>query len=310
MDGMAQLLKLEDYISRYEMNPFHYPSQYIRLKRDNWNKVYSKWEKENEQERFFHEMGHSFQEQSSFKWNPFQKKDIPFEEEFIPFQRQLPRTKEELIRYFLDKLFPFQMKWATSTVSQISFIDSKYNDDQVLKYFLQRLPDIYLLMYYPVFLVKKAPIEGEIILISPIGLEIISLMNERSDATIVVGDDRTWAIETEDETKRIISPIIALKRTEQIVKSILNKNNLDFPIKKKIISQTSNFLYVEEPYNVRLIGQLQYEGWLKEKRMFSSPLKHEQLRVVEVLLAHCQTTSVRRPHWVEDDQSLSVLDDF
>lgn len=33
---MAQLVKLIDYVTRYEVQPFHYPSQYIRLKQENW----------------------------------------------------------------------------------------------------------------------------------------------------------------------------------------------------------------------------------------------------------------------------------
>ncbi|ARI76757.1 hypothetical protein [Halobacillus mangrovi] len=35
---MAQLIKLQDYISRYETSIYQYPSQFIRLKRENWSK--------------------------------------------------------------------------------------------------------------------------------------------------------------------------------------------------------------------------------------------------------------------------------
>ena len=43
---MAQLVKLQDYISRYEWNPYHYPAQFIRLKRQNWKKLQEQWEME------------------------------------------------------------------------------------------------------------------------------------------------------------------------------------------------------------------------------------------------------------------------
>src|SRR5699024_12750495 len=40
---MAQLVKLYDYISRYESNPHHYPSQYIRLKKEHRRKLQDRW---------------------------------------------------------------------------------------------------------------------------------------------------------------------------------------------------------------------------------------------------------------------------
>ncbi|NLY79377.1 MAG: NERD domain-containing protein, partial [Lysinibacillus sp.] len=36
---MAQLVKLQDYISRYEIDLTRYPTQYVRLKRTQWDKV-------------------------------------------------------------------------------------------------------------------------------------------------------------------------------------------------------------------------------------------------------------------------------
>lgn len=39
---MAQLVKLYDYISRYETNPFHYPSRFIQLKQDNWQQFFDR----------------------------------------------------------------------------------------------------------------------------------------------------------------------------------------------------------------------------------------------------------------------------
>jgi len=40
---MAQLIKLYDYIWRYEWNMYRYPSQYIRLKKDKWKDLHNDW---------------------------------------------------------------------------------------------------------------------------------------------------------------------------------------------------------------------------------------------------------------------------
>lgn len=301
---MAQLIKLADYVSRYEMNPFHYPTQYIRLKRENWQRLQLMWENENEAQHTASQESEEVKDGRS--WIPFSRKRQEPEEPYT-FERRLPQSEEELTRYFLNELYPFQLKWATSTISQISFIDPKFEHDYMLKQLLQRLPDIYLLMYYPVFSIKKAPIDSEIILISPVGIEIISVIETSSEATVYIGDDRTWNVEIYNDVKRIVSPTIALKRTEQIVRGILRKMRINFPVQKTVISDRAPILYVEEPYNVRIVGKQQFDDWIQEKRQLSAPLKGEQLRSIEALLTYCQSTSVKRPEWVEDEESLASI---
>lgn len=306
---MAQLIKLIDYISRYESNPFHYPTQYIRLKQENWQRLVERWEMESEKD-FTKQSSFENEPERGFKWNPFSRKDENRQDEVEMFERSLPVTKEQLTQQFLNDLFPFQLKWASSTISQVSFTDQKYYQDRTLKYFLQRFPDIYLVMYYPIFNIKKAPIDGEIILISPIGIEIITLINKNPQATIIVNNDRTWFIQTENDERKILSPIISLKRTEQIVRSILNMHDIHFPIYKTVLSQTNNFLWSTEPYKTSMIGKRDYENWLQEKRSLNSPLKSVQLKAMEALLHHCQTTSIRRPEWQEDDDIYFTPADF
>ena len=42
---MAQLLKLQDYISRYETDIYRYSNQYIRFKKQQWNALQQAKEK-------------------------------------------------------------------------------------------------------------------------------------------------------------------------------------------------------------------------------------------------------------------------
>jgi len=303
------LIKLRDYISRYELNPFHYPTQFIRLKRDNWNKLLQLWEDENEQQRTAEILAKQALEKSSsrFRWNLFAQKDNTEEQKDV-FKRQLPKAKEQLRQYFLNRLFPFQLKWATSTLTQVSYTDQEHLYDAQLKFFLQHFPDIYLVMYYPIFNIKKAPVDAEIIMISPINIEIITILNETPGSGITVTDERTWVVEKSNSAKKIISPIISLKRTEQIVESILQKYELTFGITKTVLAQDVHFVYVTEPYKVNLVGKNEYDEWYKQKRQLSGSLKGVQLKVMEALARHCLTTSVRRPEWEqEDDEHLSFL---
>lgn len=41
---MAQLVKIQDYISRYEIDLARYPTQFIRLKQNQWERVKHQWQ--------------------------------------------------------------------------------------------------------------------------------------------------------------------------------------------------------------------------------------------------------------------------
>src|SRR5699024_719201 len=114
------------------------------------------------------------------------------------------------------------------------------------------------MMFYPVFNIRKAPVDAEIIFISPVGIDIISLLEFDNHITVMAGDDRTWAFHDGKQNSNIISPLISLKRTEQIIKSILQANNITYPIKKNVISRTNNIVFTTQPYNTSIIGMFQY----------------------------------------------------
>ncbi|MEN1968167.1 NERD domain-containing protein [Lentibacillus sp. N15] len=300
---MAQLIKLKDYISRYEWNMYRYPSQFLRMKQENWRKLYALWDQPAESR--VNEQS-TDQDISPFsKWKALLKRN-PVESEIQ--EQSLPSSETELKHYFLDKLFPIQLKWASSTVTDVSFMQSDYNEDKLLKYFLHRFPDTYFVMYYPILTVQKASVDGEIILISPVGIEIIYVLEADSQAIIHFTNDRTWHIQANQQQESILSPLLALKRTAHIIKSILLKEEIDFPVRKVVLSRT-NFINVKtEPYNVQLVDKKYYSQWFSKKRHFVSPLKNRQLKAANALLKYCQTTSVKRPEW-EDDSSIFTMDE-
>lgn len=299
---MAQLIKLRDYVSRYEWNMYRYPSQFIRLKQENWKKLLEIWEEE--------------QETPTYREEPAAEKEMFFSKLKSLFRRNedriedgihgqssksLPATRQDLKYHFLDKLYPLQLKWATSTVSDVSFISQKFHRDIHLKYFLQRFPDTYFVLYYPIFTIKKAPIDGEIILISPVGIEIIYLFSDSMTERISVDEGRKWTSHFKGEATNIINPFIALKRTEQIINSILHQKEIDFPVQKTVLAPRIPIYFQHEPYRSRIIGSQQYQCWFEEKRALASPLKNRQLRAGEAILMYCETNAVKRPEWEEDD---------
>lgn len=306
VNEIAQLIKLQDYVTRYEWGMYRYPTQYIRLKKENWQRLYRDWSQPVEMEEELPE--HADKQSKLAKWKEKLKRGNQQQIEEIPRNdNQLPKTEQALKQYFLDRMLKFQLKWATSTVTDVSFINKKYQDDPALKYFLQRFPDTYLLMYYPVISIKKAPVDAEIILISPIGIEIIHLMEESPSTVFMAGDERTWTVVQNKKQSKQLSPLIALKRTEKIVKSILSAENIDFSIQKTVLSRTNHINFSTEPYNTKIVGKNDYDNWFRQKRQLTSTLKSSQLKAAESLLKHCQTTSIKRPEWEEGTNTFTIV---
>lgn len=305
---MAQLIKLKDYISRYEWNAYRYPSQYIRMKQDQWRNLHEMWLEQRETIRV-KALAEADEVEQQAKVSQFfsRIKSLLMRyqktEETEETPSSLPENEQQLRQYFLDQLYPLQLKWASSTISDISFVDESFNNDDTLKFFLQRFPDIYLIMYYPIFELQNASVDGEIILVSPLEIEIISLLEKDQNDIIIASDERTWTVERNHEQRQMLSPLITLRRTEQIIKSILNKADVQFPIQKTVLSMKNDLIFSEEPYQTRLIGQHEFAKWFEQKRNISSPLKNAQLKSIDALLKYCISSSVRRPEWIEDYKS-------
>src|SRR5699024_7613044 len=150
-----------------------YPAQYVRLKKQQWDKLCETWsmkdqdvEQTDENSRFIGKITGWFKRE---KETVIDYEPVPLDEEESTFSDALmhAQTEEELKRLFLNELYSFQLKWASSTIVDQSYIEKKYYFDQRLKHFLQGFPDIFFVFYEPIFLMKQAPIELEVIIITP-----------------------------------------------------------------------------------------------------------------------------------------------
>jgi len=309
---IAQLIKLQDYISRYQWDVYRYSKQFIRVKNNNWKKLYKKWEEEPLPSQINDDEKESPKISLFSKWKSQIKRDKQLHLETTQEQEQtvniLPETENELKQYFLNNLLHFQLRWATSTITDKSFMNEKYRNDPLLKYLLQRFPDNYLIMYHPVFEIKKAPIETEIIFISPIGIEIVHFIDQENPKSVIMaGNERSWTIETGQATTKILSPVIAVRRTEKLIKSMLNQQNIEFAVNKTILARSNRIIYHTEPYKTKIVDQVNYNGWFQQKRRLSTPLKSMQLKATEILLEHTQTTALKRAEWEDLQESNPIL---
>lgn len=313
---MAQLVKLLDYVSRYENDLSRYPTQYIRLKNSQWKRMKTQWEhgadlsdwrhvpEETEEEsregkwysplfRLFGNRKERVDEEESNETEKDERDDVDILD-FNPNIIYHPTNEEQLRKLYLDQLFHFQLKWASSTMMDKSYLDAGFMRDSLLRSFTQQLPDSYLLFYYPILKVKKAPVELDILLITPIECLCITVL-EGENASAFIGDgDRFWTKKYGDQESRVLNPLIGLSRMEKIVSGIFAAKDIDFPIKKLVISRNGYIDYPGMPFDTDIIDRKTYEEWFTSLRRSTVPMKFNQFKAAQSILDIGQTTAVSR----------------
>lgn len=328
---MAQLVKLQDYISRYETDLSRYPTQYVRLKKIQWDRVKKQWVSGEEVPKWEHidsqedvkdnKKRFSLFEKIKFKKETKQIKtieeveisndlihqedEIPEEETTLFFEPKMvykPNTVEELKKMFLDQFFHFQIKWASSTLREKSYVDPKFLRDTLLRNMLQRFPDSFLLFYYPIVKVKKAPVELDIVLLTPTECLCITVIEQENQAVYVGDGERFWTKRIGKSSKKILNPLIQLNRMESIIAKLFLENSVEMPIRKVVLCRNGYFDYPGSVYNLQFIDKRDFTKWIQQLKQFSSPMKHMQMRAAKGILQSVQTTSFNRDIWNVEEQ--------
>ncbi|MDT8859341.1 NERD domain-containing protein [Alkalihalobacillus sp. MEB130] len=314
---MAHLVKLEDYISRYQFDLNRYPSQFTRMKKERWYYIKSEWEqanydsltdiefvdneKETEQSRFlgmFHKVKN---------WSKRSQRKQDVEVEIENQNEHLKQMSiEEVKDEFLRDLYHSQLQWASSSLLEESSLHPKYRRDEWLRFFSQKMPDNYFLMYMPVFSVKHAPIQLEILLISPTEIYCISLLEGEEHSVFEASSERFWIEYVNKTRQKRLSPLISLSRMTGVVKGVLEEEGLVFPVRNVVVSKNSMIDNKVQGAKVEFIDRRNFSSWYEKLRKHPSPLKSQQMKVTAALLTHCYTHSFRRQ--VDENKDIDEME--
>ncbi|WP_025786118.1 hypothetical protein [Sporosarcina sp. D27] len=328
---MAQLVKMLDYVSRYEHDLSRYTNQFIRLKRSQWDRMKRQWdngvdlaswqiaageetlEKKSEKDIGTQEEVGKKRFSSLSRFLPFRKEEqmealgtepsIEVDElQFTPNIIQDPRSIQQLRKLYIDQLFHFQLKWASSTLTERSRIDGKFMRDKLLHDFLESLPDSYLLFYYPVLKIKKAPVELEVVLMTPVECICMTILQAEEGSVLVGSGERFWTKKLGEKESKLLNPTIGLNRMGKIVSSLFTSAEVDFPIRKILLSRESYIDFPGVAHDIQIIDRRDYPKWLEKEKKSSIPMKSKQFRAAQVLLDLCQTTAASRLFETEEEQ--------
>ncbi|OXS59389.1 hypothetical protein B0G93_1116 [Bacillus sp. V-88] len=310
---MAQLIKLQDYVSRYETDLYRYPSQFVRLKKQQWEKMKQHWENGDLPKPSPAVEELADEEKNSMKdklFSLFKKKEDENEEETIPQPSdedlhldmdagQDIHSEEELKASFLNLVFDFQLRWASSTITEKSYVDNSYHYDERLRYLLQRFPDNIFVMYNPVLKIKNAPVELETVLITPTGIWCLTFLEFEEGTAYIGSGERFWVKKWGDREEKVLNPLIGLKRMERIVHQIIRYAGVELPIYQAVISRNGYIDYPLSPVGIQFLDKRIHHEWFQQQRSSSSPIKSVQLKAAQAIMEYCQTTSFKRLQWEE-----------
>lgn len=297
---MAQLIKLADYVTRYEIDIYRYPSRYVRLKKERWQRLMQDWETKQKGDsdlplwNVYENEEKTFLQKSWEKLVKRGKSDIQEEME-LPSKEELEhQTLEEVKEVFHEELFKFQLNWASSTVSEKSDVKRSYFFDSFLQFLVKKLPDSFFIFYEPVFLLKKAPVDLDVIILTPSEIWLVKPLLGNQNTIFQTESDRFWIKKDRNSEVKLLHPVISLKRMRTVAEAILEESNLDFPMKQAIIAKNSFIDIPQSNQRVKIIDKRNFDEFHKLLLKNKSPLKHTQLKVADTFLIHTMTTSKTR----------------
>ncbi|MCT8137283.1 NERD domain-containing protein [Anaerobacillus sp. CMMVII] len=303
---MAHLIKIEDYVSRYQYDMYRYPGQFSRLKRERWDRLKQEWEAS--YQNGIPSVIQEAEEQRKplkgplavFRKWPKRKSGEPSVKEVKPFQFKY-RTLAEVKSSFLRDLFEFQLNWASSTLREKSTIKTDYFYDEPLKWFLQSFPDNCFVLYYPIVTYPKATVQFDILIISPTDVWCIVNLDGSENTIYQTFSERYWLKVEADTEKKIINPLLSLNRMSTIVKRILTDKDLDMKVRKVVLTKKGYIDVDAQRSGILLLDQRSVYDWNEKMKNNSSPIKSVQLKFSQSLLDVCNTTSKLRDDFIVDD---------
>ena len=306
---MSQLIKLQDFISRYEQDIYHYSSQYVSVKHQEWSQLKRAFDAGDLSPYLIKEemdlpVIAELPEEGSFRKKVirlFRKdrgagkeaEDVSLSETEDEkterkkrFLRTVPADEQELKQAFLNYFYSFQLKWAMSARDDSFTHLGRYQFDELLRFVLQRFPDNCLVLYRPVLEVKNVSVELDVILLTPTDTWCLVFLEAEDDSVFTRGEGRFWTRTHHNKAaKKVLDPLITLNRMQWIIEQIFTAKGISFPVRKAVICRNG---YINNP-NADLEGIIdkrKFTKWFDSIRHNHSTIKHLQLKAANALLMH------------------------
>lgn len=263
---MAQLIKINQCVSRYQHNFRLYANRYHWLKQRRGQEWKQNWENHLSHIKTYGGVDDN-------------------------------EDKKSWFHDFENWLFEKQIEWSTRTAYEQSQLPESIREECWLKRIVHGINDVSFLMFQPVLLTKSGSVQLDSLLISNDTISCIHPVSGAYGAVFRPVSQRQWKIIADGGNIRtIINPLISLRRSQAVVSSFLKKNELSgFNVTSVVYAPEC---YIEDPgtgsYEAEFVDRRNELSWFQKVDQHSLLMKREQVDCVEQLLIHCETVAEPR----------------
>lgn len=261
-ERMAQLIKIRQCVSRYQIDLSGYAGRFVWLK----NRRLAEWKEKRG-------LGGS-------GWRFPGAKDTEFHAD----------TEKQ----FYEWLFEEQLDWATRTAGERSLCPDEIRGQNWLKKILRAVNDVSFVLYCPVLLSKSAAVQLDSILITNDTIWCIKPLAGEEGSVFQEMSARKWREIMTGSTREWLNPLISLRRTEKIIASMMKNLGIKMNTAGAVFAPASYIEFVHETPGIRYVDLRREREWYENLSEHSLMLKKEQIMAAEALLAHSETDAGSR----------------
>lgn len=265
---MAIPIKIFDVISKYERNML-----------DQFNRFQEYIESDTARMRRLHD---------SNRLNP--PEIMEFENPWWKFWRRTerieleanPLTEKQFQTLLTNRRRIQKLQFACEGATEADMPLLAFLRDYSYRHMLTEWNEHHFFMYRPVVEWNGAMVELSHIIVGPSHIYLVEWL-EGDRSIYHVSKQKTWIHQPlKGENKRVVNPLIALTRTEEIVRQFLP--SYDGVIQKVALAPNGYFDHVPETRATQFISRSDYDQWMKQVNARASIVKAQQIRDVATLL--------------------------
>ncbi|MCO7124890.1 hypothetical protein NIE88_03755 [Sporolactobacillus shoreicorticis] len=259
---MAQLIKINQCISRYQMNFRSYANRYHWLKK----RRYAEWKEDWE------------------RVHSIQKSD----DDADKYKNQM---KDEFEDWFFDK----QLEWSTRTAFEWSSCPDTIYSEHWLRRFIKEINDVSFFMYRPVLLTRSGPVQLDSLLIANDMICCVQPLLSDPGDVFQTASQRNWNVITNGAVRPLLNPLISLRRSKAVVSAFLQSKGVpDMDVEMIVYAPDCYIEYKGSKPEGFFVDLRNEAAWFQKVNQHSLLIKRGQIECVEALLDDSETVSEPR----------------
>jgi hypothetical protein len=163
-----------------------------------------------------------------------------------------------------------------------------------VKKLMHQINDLSFIAYNPVLLTQSGAVQLDSLLITnDVVWCILSLPGEEGSVFQEISG-RRWREIISGGERTLISPLISLKRTQEVIDAFLKQEGIAMRTASAVLTTESFIEFVPDDRGVSLVDRRGFQHWLDEISRHSLILKKGQILAAEALLDHFETVDEPR----------------